>query len=230
MPYIITIVTSLILYFAGIASGIFISRVYRAETRDDIKIIQDYVDSLRSSVEDVQVQQTFFNIIGESNTCAFIEISMDDIQKKLEIFWKILPYRIEDSQKIDSLEYSILKRDYTFLSLRAWLITKKYYIDCNHNTFPILYFYSSGCHECIKQGESLDKLKDTLAKNGKRVIAFTIDINQKEPSVDMIVKYYNVSSTPAIIMPDDTVMQGKVFGPEHIISRFSEDDNDKPKN
>ena len=64
---IIAIFASIILYFAGVFSGIFITRVYRAETKEDIGIIEDYVTSVRESVEDIQVQQTFFNILGETD-------------------------------------------------------------------------------------------------------------------------------------------------------------------
>ncbi len=226
--YIIVAVVSLVLYFSGVLSGIYVSRAFRAQTKQDIGVLEDYVNSVRNSVEDIQVQQTFFNVIGENDTCTFFELSMNDMQRKLELFWGSLPYRLEEYKWPEGGEYGKLKRDYTFLSLRAWLIAKKYYSECDSNIIPILYFYSENCEECVKQGEELDKFKESLSSKGKNVVAFTLDINQNEASVGMIARYYKIDSAPALAMPNGVVLQGDVFKSQDILNRLNGSGNDEP--
>jgi hypothetical protein len=110
-------------------------------------------------------------------------------------------------------EYSLIKREYSFLSLRAWIIATQHYNNCKQDLIPILYFYSAKCDSCIKQGEYIDKLKEKLSP--KELIAFTIDLELNESSVDLIKTYYNITQAPAMII-HNTVLQGRTYNEKEI--------------
>ena len=73
-----------------------------------------------------------------------------------------------------------------------------------------LYFYSADCEECVKQGEQIDILGRNIKQQGAEIIMFPIDFYLKEPIVENLKKYYNIKSTPAIVI-NDKVLQGRLF-------------------
>ncbi len=229
--YLVAAIASLILYFAGVLSGMYATRVVKHQTGQEIRLMQDYVNSVKMNLEDIQVQQAFFNTLGANDTCGFFRIAMDEIKKNLEFFWKNLPYRIEEYEKMNRPDknYEKLKRDYLFVSLRAWFISKGYYSRCNSDFIPLLYLYSVNCSGCVLEGQNLDTVKYNMGKKGNSIIVFTVDSDQRESSLSMLKKYYKINSTPAIILPDGSVLQGRVFSYDEIIKLLEKEKNEKAK-
>ena len=133
-------------------------------------------------------------------------------------YWDVLPTRLEEYEDKNrpTEEYLALKAEYTKVSLRAWIIANSNYERCETEVLPILYFYSKECNDCIMQGEMLDNLKGFLAERGKTMIAFTLDFDYDEPTLDLVKKYYNVTEVPAIVI-NGKLYQGRLFSENEIL-------------
>lgn len=210
--FLASVIISLLLYFSGVFSGLIASKIIRQQTSEDIESIEISIDEFRSNLENIQIQQNFFDII-ENDECRFSKLAMEYMVEDLSYFWKKLPYRIEEFEEKE--EYAGIKKQYTFLALKAWAIATKNYKSCETNLIPILYFYSKNCPLCIEQGKVLDRLKIEMYATGKEIIAFAIDIDLNETSVKLIQEYYGIENAPAMII-DGKVLKGRLHGENEI--------------
>lgn len=204
---------SILLYMAGVLSGLYANRLLERRTQTDIVFLRSYVDSLEGALGDIQLEQGFLESLDENETCAFSALSMNQLVSQLSYYWENLPARIEAYERDRNLsdEYLALKKDYTRLSLRAWSIARNTYRSCRNNIVPVLYFYASDCESCVRQGENLDAFKADLAVRGKQAMVFTVDLNAEESFIRLLRQYYEVQGTPALVI-NDRVFQGRVFG------------------
>ena len=223
------IFASVILYLAGVFSGLYANKILKEATEKDISILkektskdlvalQSYVDFLDVNLKSMQLEQTFSETLTSEQMCAFSMISLNELFSQLSYYWDRLPYRIEEYEKHNELseDYKLLKQQYAHLSIRTWILANQYE-KCGMNVTHGLYFYSAECKECIKQGEQLDKLNRKVKASGKEMVMFPIDFYMDEPIVKNLKKYYSISSTPAIII-NDKVFRGRLFTAEELFS------------
>ena len=237
--YGIALVASIILYLAGVLSGLYANKIlenkvssdlsnYQTETQKDITTLKrntsaevnqlaGYIKVLDNNINDLQLEQQFIESLGQEEVCKFLNISLERRFSQLGYYWGKLPFRIEEYEKNNSLspEYIELKTEYTLLSIRTWILARNHYQKCQSDIKQGLYFYSKNCNDCVKQGEQLDQLNSNLTKSGKKVMIFTIDFDSDQAIVRSIEKHYKINSTPAVII-NDKVFQGRVFTPEEL--------------
>ena len=217
------IIISAILYLSGVFSGLYANKLIKestqkdifnlkTETSKDLGLLQNYIDFLDSNLKDMQLEQTFIETLSDEQRCIFSSISLNDLFSQLSYYWSKLPYRIEEYEKYNELseEYKTLKKQYAHVSIRTWILARSQYKKCNINLIHGLYFYSADCEECVKQGEQIDILGRNIKQQGAEIIMFPIDFYLKEPIVENLKKYYNIKSTPAIVI-NDKVLQGRLF-------------------
>ena len=217
------IIISAILYLSGVFSGLYANKLIKestqkdifnlkTETSKDLGLLQNYIDFLDSNLKDMQLEQTFIETLNDEERCIFSSISLNDLFSQLSYYWSKLPYRIEEYEKYNELseEYKTLKKQYAHVSIRTWILARSQYKKCNINLIHGLYFYSADCEECVKQGEQIDILGRNIKQQGAEIIMFPIDFYLKEPIVENLKKYYNIKSTPAIVI-NDKVLQGRLF-------------------
>ena len=227
---LIAIAISIVLYLAGVFSGIYANKIIKEQTEQDIRTlkketnqdlatIQNYVNFLDTSLKNMQLEQTFAESLTHGQMCNFLSISLNELIQQLGFYWSKLPYRIEEYERSNEIspEYSILKEQYAHLSIRTWLIAKNQYDKCNMNVVHGLYFYSVSCTVCVKQGEQIDILSKKIASAGSSLIMFPIDFNSEQGIVKNLKKYYNINSTPAIII-NDKVFQGRLFAADELMN------------
>ena len=217
------IIISAILYLSGVFSGLYANKLIKestqkdifnlkTETSKDLGLLQNYIDFLDSNLKDMQLEQTFIETLSDEQRCIFSSISLNDLFSQLSYYWSKLPYRIEEYEKYNELseEYKTLKKQYAHVSIRTWILARGQYEKCSIDLIHGLYFYSADCDECVKQGEQLDILGRNTKQQGTEIIMFPIDFYLKEPIVENLKKYYNIKSTPTIII-NDKVLQGRLF-------------------
>lgn len=230
--FTIAIVVSIVLYLAGVFSGLYASRVIeertkedlavfraeskkdigslKSETEEDLEILSNYVDLLELNLKIMQLEQSFVETLSHEQMCAFSSITTQGLLNELSYYWDKLPYRIEEYEKNNILteEYLLLKDQYTQLSVRTWIHARNKYHKCKGLPLPVLYFYSSDCTSCIEQGEELDKFK--IDMEDKQVLVFTVDTNSDDLIINYLKEYYKITKVPAIIL-NDNVLQGELF-------------------
>ena len=215
----LALVISVLLYLAGVYSGLQASRVIEERTGQDISFLVAYIDNLDSELRSLQIQEQFFNSLDETEACRFADTYFSEAASSLNYYWSIFPARLEDYEQGRTLtdEYLELKDEYTKLSIRAWLVARENYNKCDAKVVPVLYFYSTDCERCVRQGEILDDLKHTMQERNKTVVSFTIDIDSEEPAVKLITQFYNITEVPALAV-NEQVLQGGVFTEERIMT------------
>ena len=225
---LIAVIISIVLYLAGVFSGIYANKIIKEETKQDIKslkeetrqyieLLQKYVDFLDTNLKNLQLEQTFVETLTPEQMCNFSYISLNELIKQLDFYWSKLPYRIEEYERSNELsqEYIILKEQYSHLSIRIWIIAKNQYDKCNTNIVHGLYFYSANCSVCVNQGEQIDRLSRRISSAGSSLIMFPVDINSGQGIVKNLKVYYKINSTPAVIV-NDKLFQGRVFKAEEL--------------
>jgi len=217
---LIALFVSILLYVAGLYSGLSVSKMIKQDTKQEVSFLVDYVNRLDSNLQSIQLQELFISSLEDADSCKFEKMFFSEVDDNLKYYWSVLPERLEEYETNRKLseEYLQLKKEYTLLSLRAWIAAKKNYKKCNTTTIPILYFYSTNCEKCVLQGETLDQLKEFLSnrENSSSFTVFTIDFNQNERTIDIIKQLYQINSTPALIIKDN-VLQGDVASANEIL-------------
>jgi len=240
----VVIISSIFLYLAGVFSGLQASRIIeqkteqdietlKEETKQDIRFLQEdteeqveylneYIEFLETNLRSLQYEQAFAQTLEDKEQCRFSQITMGHLFSELARYWNILPYRIEQYEKENTLtdEYMVLKSQYTQLSVRTWMLAKSMHKQCDVDVVYGLHFYSTDCEDCVQQGEELDKLTSMVTDNGREFVLFPIDISSDESIVKVIKEYYRINSTPAVLL-NDRVFQGRLYSAGELMEGLS---------
>lgn len=111
-------------------------------------------------------------------------------------------------KQIDILEKNVgkendivkqLKQDYSLLSIRQWLLVKKYKDACDPKINIILFFYSNeeNASESESQGYVLDYLYE---KHPENIVTYAFDIKDGDPALNTIKSIYDVKIAPSLII------------------------------
>jgi hypothetical protein len=193
-------ILTIILYFLGIVTGYFIQANILSKTEEELKRVQEEFFVYKQNLENVQLEQLYLTTHKGELSCKILVSIIDEMYDNLAYFWSRLPSKLEVYEKYSEVqpEYVKLKRDYTLLSIRAWLLSLSVKEKCGEDVIPALYFYSKDCDTCIEQSYVLDELK----KENPNFSAFIVDYNLDEPIVRIIIRTYNVTEVPSFIIND----------------------------
>ncbi|MEM4755760.1 MAG: hypothetical protein QW594_01365 [Candidatus Woesearchaeota archaeon] len=244
----IAIVLSLLLYIAGVLSGLYANKLLKQETENNMNVLknqtkkevaaikeetqetiqylQQNIHLLRDEFESIQIEQAFLDVLDPKEQCAYSTHALQTLIEKLQYYWQRLPERLEayEQQETLSTEYQMLKQQYIDLSLRTWIIAKKRYNLCKTDMIQGIYFYSARCKECIRQGEALDKLKH-LASN-KEIMIVTIDFSSTNTIVAYLKEYYQLQEEdlPVLIL-NDHLFKNSVYEANELLQALEQKEN-----
>jgi hypothetical protein len=193
-------VLTLTLYFLGILTGYFVQVKVLSKTQEELKKVQEEFYNYTQNLDNVQLEQLYLTTHQGELSCKILVSTIDEMHNSLAYFWSRLPSKLEVYEKYSEVqpEYVKLKRDYTLLSIRTWLLSLDVKKKCSGEIMPALYFYSKECDSCINQSYILDELK----KENPNFSAFIVDFNLDEPIVKIIRNVYNVTEVPSFIIND----------------------------
>jgi hypothetical protein len=101
-------------------------------------------------------------------------------------------------------EVTELKRYYSILQIKDYLLAKKINEKCKSNIIPLLYFYTTAnnCTECTKQGYVLTELREKYPN--LRIYSF--DYNLDLSALNAMIRIYKIDDTklPAIVLKERT--------------------------
>lgn len=151
---------------------------------------------------DILSSETQFSLLSELS-CKNIDDSvlsgeMGELGKKLE-------WGEENLGATDEVFY--LKKYYSLLQIKDYLLMKRISSRCGVKSAFILYFYTTAenCSECARQGIVLSSLRDKYPE--LRVYSF--DYSTDLSAVEAMLKIYKIEDTklPALVV-DDEVLTG----------------------
>ena len=185
----------MVLTAALFATAFFASSFFSEKRVENVKEIQDNI------AIDILSSETQFDLLKEVS-CSNVNDSMLSPQLS-EIGDKLS--KTESERGADDADVVYLKKYYTLLEVKDYLLSKQFVAKCGQTKKPvsIIYFYSNkgDCGECEREGYVLTRLKEKYPE--LRVYSF--DYNLDLSAVDSLKQIYKItSSLPAIVIEEKT--------------------------
>lgn len=192
----------------AIAAGL--SNFFSNKKLDNIRTIQNKLAT------DILSSETQFSLLSE------LSCEQDDGTSNLSSELGELADKINYSEEnIKSSDEIIeLKRYYSLLEIKDYLLTKKINEKCNGNLIPLLYFYTTAnnCTECTKQGYVLTELRQKYPNLRVYSFDYSLDLS----ALKALLKIYKIEDTklPAIVVNEKkatgfkTIEEIEVIAPE----------------
>ena len=180
-----------------ITTGLFLTAIYLSNYFGDQKINQLKAIQDKISI-DILSSETQFSLLSELS-CKNISDSV--ISKELGELGSKLEWGQDNLG--DSEEVSYLKKYYSLLQIKDYLLTKRISERCKVKSAFILYFYTTAenCSECEKQGLVLTALREKYPE--LRVYSF--DYSTDLSAVKSMLQIYKIEDTklPAVVIEGD---------------------------
>lgn len=189
--YIFTFVLTATIF----ATAFFASSFFSDKRVENVKEIQDNISI------DILSSETQFDLLKEVS-CSNVNESMLSPQLS-EIGDKLS--KTESDRGADDADVLYLKKYYTLLEVKDYLLSKQFVAKCGAAKKPvsIIYFYSNkgDCQDCQREGYVLTRLKEKYPD--LRVYSF--DYNLDLSVVDSMKRIYKITSgLPALVIEDKT--------------------------
>jgi hypothetical protein len=188
LRYIVVFFITLTLFL----SAIWLSSFINNNKLDEIKDIQDKISI------DISSSETQFQLLS-SISCK--DVSASALSDELNNLADKVSF---SEQNIKNKDQVIdLKKYYTLLQIKDYLLMQKIQQKCNMPIVPIFYFYTTrdNCSNCVKQSAVLSQLRTKYPE--LRVYSF--DYNLDLSALDTLKKIFKVDDKklPAIYMNDE---------------------------
>lgn len=196
--YIIVFFVTLTIF----VSGLWISNYLNNKKIDQLKNIESKISL------DLMSSETQFSLLEELS-CK--DISTTVLSSELNSLADKIAYS-ENNIGVENVDVISLKKYYSLLEIKDYLLMKKITERCGQKSIFILYFYKNeDCSDCTKQGYVLTALREKYPN--LRVYSF--DYNLDLSAIRAMTSIYKVpDSLPAL------VINGKVYSGFHSIEEI----------
>ncbi len=169
----------------------------------DVKGVQDQI------AMDLLSSETQFDLLKEAS-CKSVA-GPSTLSQEINSLATKLSYLEANDQGEPSDELIYLKKYYSLLEIKDYLLSKRLTEKCGSKPISILYFYGkkSDCAECKKMGDVLTYLREQYPE--MRIYSF--DANIDLSALQTMKSIYKISDTalPAIVYNDDTYVGFKTI-------------------
>lgn len=177
----------------AIAGGL--SNFFADKKVESMRAIQDKL------AVDILSSETQFSLLSD------LSCEQDDGEENLSAELGDLAEKISYSETNlkGNTDVTELKRYYSILEIKDYLLTKKINQKCGSKLTPILYFYTTAnnCTECIKQGYVLTELREKYPTLRVYSFDYSLDLS----ALKALIRVYKIDDTklPALVINDKTV-------------------------
>ncbi len=171
--------------------AIILSNYFNNRRVSEIKNIQDQI------AIDILSSETQFNLLAQSS-CKNLDESV--LSQELNNLSSRLSY-MEESLGTDNEQVQAIKRYYSLLQIKDYLLMQKLAEKCQIQPISILYFYSNKgeCTDCTKAGYVLTYMREQYPR--LRVYAF--DYNLEDSAIKTLQSIYKLNGElPALVIRD----------------------------
>lgn len=184
-----------------ITLGLFLTAVYLSNYFNNKKINQ--LKNIQDKISiDISSSETQFSLLSELS-CKNVSDSV--LSSELEELGSKIEWGQSNLGSTEELSY--LKKYYSLLQVKDYVLMKKIASRCNKKSAFILYFYTTAnnCTECEKQGMVLSSLREKYPELRVYSFDYSIDISV----VKAMLSIYKIEDTklPALVI-DDNLMTG----------------------
>jgi hypothetical protein len=181
-----------------ITAAIFFTAFWVSQLLGNKKINEIKVAEEKISIDILSIE-TQFELLQESSSCKNIDGSV--LSQELNSLADKLSYA-EDHSQIGNEEVDQLKKYYSLLEIKDFLLMKKLAQKCDIHPVVILYFYSNkrACDDCQKQGYVLTYLREHYPQLRVYTFDYDLDLN----AVQTLVSVHEIGEKlPAIIIGEN---------------------------
>jgi len=175
----------------------YVSNYFGNKKIDQLKTIQDKISI------DILSSETQFSLLSELSCKNISDSSV--LSGELGELGSKLEWGQDNLGMTDTVSY--LKKYYSLLQIKDYLLTKKISERCKTKSAFILYFYTTAenCSECEKQGLALSALRDKYPELRVYSFDYSIDLS----AVKAMLQIYKIEDTklPALVV-DEEVLTG----------------------
>ncbi len=183
--YIVVFVITLALFVTTMALSSFLS----GRKLENIKSIQDTV------AIDIMSSETQFQLLQELS-CK--DVAANTLSDTLNELADKIAYSEQNIRNKDQV--TELKRYYSLLEIKDYLLMQKIKAKCGSTVVPIFYFYTTAenCSECIKQSAVLTEMR----REYPELRIYSFDYNLDLTALQSLIKIFKVEDTklPALVM------------------------------
>lgn len=192
IKYIVTLVITGAIFLSAIS----ISNYFNEKRLESVRSIED-----RMAI-DILSSETQFDLI-RSSSCKLI--TTDVLSKELNDLADRLSY-MESNRKADDPELMRLKKQYSLLQIKDYLLMQRLESQCSLKSTSILYFYSNtgNCKDCEKTSYVLTYLREKYP--GLRVYSF--DYNLDLSALGTLINLNKIENNPPAVVIRDNVYYG----------------------
>lgn len=202
------------------ATAILASNYFSQKRVNEIKDIESRI------AVDILASETQFSLLSELS-CR--DITSSFLSKELSNLGDKLSYT-EQNRGSDDAEVLNLKKYYSLLQIKDFLLMQKVKERCGGKTLSLMYFYSNvedKCDDCEKEGFVLTKLRQDYPE--LRVYSFDYDLDLS--ALQTLISVYNIEDRQPALLINDQVYYGfkSVDEIKDIIPALKEIDKQKAK-
>jgi len=185
--YIYAFVVTLLIF----STTLFVGNYFNSKKIDEVKNIESKI------AIDILASETQFNLLTELACDSIKESSFSQELGSLDERLKYMESHFDTNDE----EFINLKKYYSVLEIKDFLLFKKFSLRCPQAPTSILYFYSNTCPSCESQGFVLTQLRQTYPQ--LRVYSFDLDLDL--PVIKTLASIYKIETDlPALVIKEKT--------------------------
>lgn len=178
------------------ASAFGVNNLLNSKKEADIKNVQDQI------ALDILSSETQFDLLGEVS-CKNVDGSL--LSQEINSLATKLSYMESSKQNSSSPELTYLKKYYSLLQIKDYVLMQRLSVKCQFKPISILYFYGNEdvCPQCVDMGFVLTKLRESYPE----VRIYSFDTNLQLSALNTLREVNKISETklPAVIIEDQTI-------------------------
>ena len=178
------------------ASAFGVNNLLGSKKEADIKTVQDQI------ALDILSSETQFDLLKEV-PCKDVNDTI--LSQEINSLATKLSYMEANSNGVVSPELTYLKKYYSLLQIKDYILMQRLSQKCDSKPISVLYFYGNKdvCPQCVDMGYVLTKLRETYPE----VRIYSFDTNLQLSALNTLRTVNKVSETqlPAVIVDDQTV-------------------------
>ncbi len=173
-----------------------VNNLLSSKKEADIKGVQDQISL------DILSSETQFDLLGEVS-CKNVDGTI--LSQEINSLATKLSYMEANKQSAASPELIYLKKYYSLLQIKDYILMQRLAVKCQFKPISILYFYGNEdvCPQCVNMGLVLTKLRESYPE----VRIYSFDTNLKLSALNTLREVNKISETklPAVIVDDQAI-------------------------
>lgn len=187
--YIYTFLITLFIF----TFAIWISNKFNDEKIDSLRGLgsQISLDILSAETRFSLLQKTSCeHIVDQATSTIGFNTELQDMASRIKFLENQLGY--------ENTDVVTLKKNYTLLQIKDYLLSKEYHDRCKQNIVSILYFHSADCKDCVNQSIILDK----IVSDYPEIRVYYFDLGTYTPALSTLASVFKVTQTPTLVIND----------------------------